>query len=490
MSFLIVSVFNQCLHMQEAYQLRPSFDYVDISDCISLGVAVVGLIIALFAYGIGNSEHRDHLHDKAVNEFRSTWNTLSKGRFTYSTRMKIAYDEVIFDEKSDYLKELKCLNHHGNYISKESWISDSLVGMEHLKLKLILDDGEGGIDLSAYYDANEKELDASAICYREDGLLKGRYGSIEGLPDMEYGYAYNVMQYLGKGMYNSTVFCASDIIENDDLTLSVKVSDYISFYDTCEVQTYLAVRSINPLLSGKSEMTKAELIKKNCINLLDFDARYVAVAMDAVTVFKNVRCSDGIKRSFFLIHERSSNVNEAMGTISGIPAGSFMPVYSGSRLGHLCDLEDGIVREFEEEVLNHIDAEFPARYVRSDFSREYLKIYYLGMGFDPLSTKFGIMTLIVVDADDDKVWNNLVEDLIQNGNWDKGWFDDHGLTYDNLRTMVSNVHNQEGSIRLVEFNRESLSRFENNRVAMPVFREMMGLLQRDEIYNDLLSHRF
>ena len=114
---------------------------------------------------------------------------------------------------------------------------------------------------------------------------------------------------------------------------------------------------------------------------------------------------------FFYLHKRSGPVLDSPGGLHVVPAGQFQPD-TDEDINHDRDfsMQRTVMREFGEELLgiekfkdvmrtsenfyDHPRLEPFVRGLREGFVRG----YFLGLGFDPLPTKPGLLTALVIDA--------------------------------------------------------------------------------------------
>ena len=165
-----------------------------------------------------------------------------------------------------------------------------------------------------------------------------------------------------------------------------------------------------------------------------------------------------------------------MNSISVVPAGSLQPDMNALKSESSTDqIKETVCREFIEEILGKDEVEMVERYQKEDIDA-CLDTYFCTMGFDPLTTKMemGIITLVRCDDDFRKSVSRLLPDMTFDG--------PSGLTKGDLEKLISH-HSNEGMIELVEYSVDNVRRHENNKKAMPIFRQCMKYAKehREEI---------
>ncbi len=175
---------------------------------------------------------------------------------------------------------------------------------------------------------------------------------------------------------------------------------------------------------------------KNIWSLMD---RECAWSTNTITIILN---HPDLGDHFYIHHRVGERLAEGKNTVSIVPAGTFQPI------GHLdwnrdFSLEKNIMREFLEELYGRDEYE---RMIFSDNglygnektqeifearSTGNIKIYYLGIGFDPLTTKPGLLSAMIID------WNKN-RNLLNSGftaNWE-GKFETMKFDRENLLKIV------------------------------------------------------
>ncbi|UAB91545.1 hypothetical protein I5192_20130 (plasmid) [Ruegeria sp. SCSIO 43209] len=133
--------------------------------------------------------------------------------------------------------------------------------------------------------------------------------------------------------------------------------------------------------------------------------------VNCLLIVKNFEGDRESTTTQFILHERTQNTMEAQNTMHVIPAGGHQPHRQNYGTPITRSIWRTAVREFIEELFNkeelsgintsgidflkHPDV---APYVRTIFKTPgCAEIYYLGMGFDPLTTKPEVLVSIIID---------------------------------------------------------------------------------------------
>lgn len=150
--------------------------------------------------------------------------------------------------------------------------------------------------------------------------------------------------------------------------------------------------------------------------IYDFKKRIAVAGVNCILLLKNYFAPGGYsdhKRRVsnkFVLHERGENTIEAQNTFNVIPAGGHQPLAEDFGLLRERAIWSTVVREFCEELFNKEDAARFRRHgedfldlpevkplVDGVFRSGAAKIYLLGLGLDPVTTKPEILVAIVAD---------------------------------------------------------------------------------------------
>jgi len=192
------------------------------------------------------------------------------------------------------------------------------------------------------------------------------------------------------------------------LSLMFRGCDYLSYYDTCEA---LAFELSDWCFHNPNQMPQPG---KNDLpfhgapeRIFDLATRNAVPGLNALMIF-----IDGPQGHQFFMHDRTSReIAEAQNTFHVVPAGTFQPdSYASGNHPRDFSLQRCILRELAEELLGKKEVETYSRN-GEDFLIDgkcqpfvngmkdgYVKLFFLGLGFDPVTTKPEMLLAIVMDA--------------------------------------------------------------------------------------------
>ena len=216
-------------------------------------------------------------------------------------------------------------------------------------------------------------------------------------------------------LYNDATYrlMEVEVSEKNNYVLRFELDDYFNYVDTCELLAYEFCKTVIKRLKEKAELAttsikdKVKLTLRGQIEPFDFTNRSAAVGINTALIVL-----DNKKPSRFYLHERGEKLVESTNTISVVPAGTFQPRHRDDTY-HSQDfnLYTNLMREFAEELLGEEEfRESRARLTdifeidilkKMDFfvKRGLIKVYYLGMGLDCLTTKPEILTALVLERE-------------------------------------------------------------------------------------------
>ena len=171
---------------------------------------------------------------------------------------------------------------------------------------------------------------------------------------------------------------------------------------------------LQPEKQGDATTTFAAQIanKPNTIfeirDVFDLSNRFAGIGVNNASILYNVEMPEDardpdspmVKKHILLLHHRSGQVAEGIGSIHVVPAGSYQPVGVDIRSDFNVQMANTVYREFGEELLN-IDEFFhlgDEEVLEEQYRR--WKVILLGMGFEPLNTKVEMLTAMKVDLED------------------------------------------------------------------------------------------
>ena len=397
------------------------------------------------------------VRQKRIDDFKANYDSLSYNRSMYSDNMLRAY-----------------LRANG-----KDGLGQELETGAHL-LKPALGDGSTW-DLPVDISMIKLEPVFEHTDFRGVSYIGGRMPSIRfwmyrcmSLPNPFRLYSYNTRRYKGKKVFNGELYHIIGVEANGrSITIHVGLSNYYSYYNSCEILTFISVCRQNRVLEGRWSPRDSMKLRmdgetsKLLIDIGNFDNRCVGIGVCTLTVLYGLADQSGM---FFLVHHRSDKVSEAMNTMSLVPAGTLQP-NNGTEDVEIArlDVYFNIMREFEEEVLGRKEAEFMDRF--TDEPVDGMREYYLTMGFDPLTTKMEMITMLTIDCSSPDVIG-LIGRLVPE-------VADHPLDRTTIADILKRHASSEGSITIEPFTRTNIERFENYCEAMPLFRECMRYVGRN-----------
>ncbi|MFC1864966.1 hypothetical protein ACFLYG_03985 [Chloroflexota bacterium] len=295
-------------------------------------------------------------------------------------------------------QELKTLDETVPILYKDGWIPPKPIDLAKVGLEWSTNQ-EFNFDESIFANQNILPLDEK------------RYSSLlnECIEDI---ILYDAPTYRLMEIKNPT--------ENDYL-LKFGLDTYFNYVDTCELLAYELSKEIVKQVKANAKFTadslkdRARLRLRSQIYPLDFANRSAAVGINTILIVL-----DNKHASKFYLHERGTELAEAMNTISVVPAGTFEPRHTHDAYHTQdFDLYVNLMREFGEELLGK--EEFTASTAKlSDIfetgvlkkinifvKKGLIKVYFLGIGLDCLTTKPEILTALVLEREtvDSFLWN-------------------------------------------------------------------------------------
>jgi hypothetical protein len=179
-------------------------------------------------------------------------------------------------------------------------------------------------------------------------------------------------------------------------TLTFGLGEYLDHYDTCEAAGFEAASWYTLSSGGKTFPDYHGSVRHAPNDAFDFNKR-VAVA-GISTLFISLNSGDDI----FFYHVRDDALGEAPGTLSVVPAGTFEPAtpHDGNHVREFSFLRN-VEKEASEELFGQSEdqsasadgAAFPLADLISDGRA---RLFYFGLGLDPLTTKPEILTCVVI----------------------------------------------------------------------------------------------
>ncbi len=278
-------------------------------------------------------------------------------------------------------------------VAKQDWILD----------RPLLLNGAAEYDAPAYRPIQAPPLpsldgiEVSALALKETVTLRKRLYKTDGRP-FSNGLTYRVVDIQRRG---------------EGLHFVFGNSTYFEYINTCEARALELARA--DLRSDGKIDDEPLPIRVSPSDVFSFLGRSTFPGVNCLTILRNYEEPNAITNAahdVYLLHYRGAEALEAQNCVHVVPAGGHQPLSE--------DLDDDAslpvwktaAREFLEELLGHeqldeqLDAKAGLLDKDSDFQRLFLpsngrepvaKVYLLGAGIDPVTTKVEILISIVVD---------------------------------------------------------------------------------------------
>ena len=298
------------------------------------------------------------------------------------------------------------------------------------------------------------------------------------LPYPRDGFAVNKKYQLGGKtlLFNGKLYALEDFtgdINKGNLAVTVKNGGYFDLLDTCEYLVYemsyarKILRKRPPYHIQKPAALSVLPGRSRQADVFDLSNRFAGIGVNNATILYNVempedaRDSDSpmVKKHILLLHHRSGQVAEGIGSVHVVPAGSYQPVGVDIRSDFNVQMANTVYREFGEELLN-IDEFFhlsDEEVLEEQYRR--WKVILLGMGFEPLNTKVEVLTAMKIDMDDK-----------ENRKFFGGAY-----TLDGLTKFFSD--NYEGKLSLVPLDKKTLHQYEADPRTTQSGKEILAIMQ-------------
>lgn len=264
--------------------------------------------------------------------------------------------------------------------------------------------------------------------YKEFNFDRSIFAKEEILPFGEKRYSSLQLQFIeGITLYDNPTYRLIKI-ENpkeDDYTLRFTLDTYFNYINTCELLAYEFCKEVMKTVkedvefSANSVRDRTKLRLRSRIDPFDFTNRSTATGINTILIVL-----DSEHSSKFYLHERSTKLAEAMNMVSVVPAGTFQPRHKYDAYhSQDFDLYTNLVREFAEELLGEKEFRNLSTELTDIFQMETLKkinffvkkglikVYYLGIGLDCLTTKPEILTALVLEREivDTFLWREFMD---------------------------------------------------------------------------------
>ena len=432
--------------------------YMENFDNIELNVTFIAMIVACICFTMQMRDFSKSRRDERKEALIDTYALENKNRYDYSSKMLAAYKQLYDENKLDSCGNKIDMQAH--LVTFEGWcFPPGCKDMEKVSFRFV----------------ENTTTDEQIWDFR---FVSGRWFLY---PDRYDTYTHNIAISVGKTIFDGPALNLVDYDTNGDIGMTFSKTSYLHYYNTCGSIIASSIYRIHRKsqrrdANGENIGCDREAASM-CIELNDRSKRTASIGLCVLTVIRNVDGTD-----FFLVHRRSNKLAEAAGMTSVIPAGTLEPSH-GSSLEEIKEhyeesgvpekniLVENANREFREELFGFPEFGLPDNMVFKKLRGNY---WYLGLGYDPLSTKVEMMGMMELECSD------LIEDY------------NELLEQRNMKTTVPPVGegkkpgyeqlcqifegSSEGEIELMRFNRATLRDLERDKKGMPVFREIMRIV--------------
>jgi len=241
---------------------------------------------------------------------------------------------------------------------------------------------------------------------------KGKYSVTLSEMNKRIGEKYEIPEELKPVLKNWPTYELVGFQSGERLELTCERGQYFEYVDTCELLFYEFAMAVQVNFLKKSKSPKAEKMKdsslpvRNKVDILDFDNRSVGIGINTLLL---VRSIDNIWQ--FYVHRRPAGaIMEAANTIHVVPAGTFQPRRNmPENPDRDFDIYRNVLREFGEEMLGKeewqqvktavadiVDDPIIAPF-HELFESGAARVFFLGFGLDPLTTKAEFITAMVLN---------------------------------------------------------------------------------------------
>lgn len=409
-------------------------------------IAIAAFALAYLSFEHETEEIRKNLFKLADHMLAGNYAELSRraGRF-YNVHLTQQNDENFIVEHLIY--------------KKDCWIDDFSNGLRRVE------------SIKIFYDSNKFLMNDNQSPKK---ILNRKLKKI--LPDPKISLVENSLMYLDKSIWDHPTFMVKRVTEGGTknpertkvLGIDVYLDSYYNFFNTCLGLGYLeSFESVKKRRRSSVNNVRAKLTLQDYLN------RYCTLGVVTLMVVKGLE--GGTK---FLLHSRSKQVAEGRGLINAVPAGSLQPSSTPDKLTK-SDISQAvklnIIRETGEELFGNDEFTdcFSTETIETNTLAKIIgdKLFFLGIGLNPLNTYLEMLTLSVIDVTDRETRKFLSFDIKITEPENKI------LTV--LDFMKSLRKNEEGDISVRDFNQPTLESYADMYNAAPAFAQIAKILSEN-----------
>jgi len=249
-------------------------------------------------------------------------------------------------------------------------------------------------------------------------------------------------------LHNGTCYRLLEVaVRNGRPAMTFCLGRYFDYLDSCEI---LAVEAARAVLQSSASSVGADLpLRSSLGDVFDLRSRTAIPGVLTLVLLLNHSAGD-----VFLYHQRSDAVEEGPNSLHVVPAGSFEPSAADDSW-HERDfsLRRNVLREFGEELLGKktfqtykergedFATDPMIRVISSLLDKRIAKLFFFGVGLDPITTQPEILTCLVLNMRDLLARIDL-KDPFQNNY--EGKYRTGSLTANQLEELAANESTMPG----------------------------------------------
>ena len=320
-----------------------------------------------------------------LNKIKGRWQNNRENKFLETRSFLIDTRRLLSSIAFEYYKQKEGFAYDFPLIIKDDWIPESPIELGEIQLSWRTQKDKITQPILKSFPAEDS--------YQEN--IKKFYPEIK----LENIFAYKLSDiHLSNGVF--------------DLVFSP--SQYFDYFNTCEALSYefcwaLLEKHKKNLPLKNLNFSNMRFPLRDDINIFDFTNRSTVAGINTLLIVLN---KNKLGDHYYYFHKRQSKeLAEGMNTFHVVPAGTFQPdSFNDNFHDRDFNLLRNILRELAEELLGKDELsdiikdeknfmeECPILEYVSLFKDSNAKVFFLGLGLDPLTTKPEILTCIVIDG--------------------------------------------------------------------------------------------